>query len=210
MVEVKNIAENYFAQLKNAIEQVNPHDIQEIADVLYKAYQSGKNIFLIGNGGSASSASHMAIDFGKGSLNNFYDKREKRVKVISLTDNVAAITAISNDLSYEDVFVEQLHNLLNPGDVVIGISASGNSSNIIKALMHAKQSGAVTVGFLGFHNGGMAKEFTDYNITIQSNHYGIVEDLHMSLGHILTDCLAHMKKATPSPSNLDKKTSKVK
>ncbi len=194
MVEVKNIAENYFTQLKSAIEQINPADIQEIADILYKAYQDGKTIYLIGNGGSASTSSHIAIDIGKGTLNNFYDKKEKRIRIIALTDNVAAITAISNDLSYEDIFVEQLHNLINPGDIVIGISGSGNSPNIIKGLMHAKAEGAVTIGFLGFHDGGRAKEFVDFDITIQSKHYGVIEDLHMSLGHILTDCLAYMKK----------------
>lgn len=201
MVDIKSTASDYFSQLRSASEQISPDEFKNIVDVLYKAYKNNKTTFIIGNGGSAASASHIAIDLGKGTLANYYNKKEKRLRVISLTDNVAAMTAIANDLSYDDLFVEQLHNLIKPGDVVIGLTGSGNSANVIKALIHARFMGAITVGFLGFHYGGRTNEFADYSIIIQSNHQGIVEDLHLSIGHALTDCLLAMKKEEKVKAN---------
>lgn len=207
---MKHIASQYLSQLKTAIDLIDPSKIEEISDVIFNAYKNGNTIYLVGNGGSASTSSHIAIDLSKGTLLNYYNKKESRLRVISLTDNVAAITAIANDLSYEDVFVEQLDNLIQEGDVVIGISGSGNSLNVIKALLHAKEKGAVTIGFLGFMKGGRAVDFTDYSIVIQSNHMGVIEDLHMSIGHVLTDCLAFLKKQEKSylPNGEDKRTNK--
>lgn len=196
MINVKNIAQNYLSELKTAADAISPDDIQKIADILLSAYKKGKTVFILGNGGAASTASHMACDLGKGTLKNVYNQREKRVRVISLTDNVAIMTAFANDLSYDDIFVQQLHNLVKHGDIVIGISGSGNTPNIIKALMYAKDQGAITVGFLGYHNGGKAKGFVDYDITIQSANYGIIEDLHLALDHVFTACLSYMKEHT--------------
>lgn len=202
MVELESIAKNYLLNFKAAAELIDPRDIQEIAQLLLKVHKDKKQIFLLGNGGSASTCSHMAIDFGKGTLVNYYNKNEKRVKVISLTDNVPALTAIGNDLSFDDIFVEQLANFVEQGDVVIGLTGSGNSANIIKALIYAKSRGAVTVGFLGSHHGGRTKDFCDFSITIQSTHQGIIEDLHLSLGHILTDCLSFaLKQESKNQSN---------
>ncbi len=198
MINVKNLASSYFTELKAAINKINSDDIQKIADILLEAYKNDKTVFILGNGGSASTSSHMACDLGKGTLKNVYNQKEKRFRVISLTDNVATMTAFANDLSYDDMFVQQLHNLVNPGDVVIGISGSGNTPNVIKALMYAKEQGAVTVGLLGYEKGGKAKELVDHNITIQSNNYGVIEDLHLALDHILTTCLSYMKEHTDS------------
>jgi len=212
MEDIKNIAKNYLDELKATIDSISLGDIQKIANILLRAYQDNCRVFILGNGGSASTASHMACDLGKGTLKNVYNPHEKRFQVISLTDNVATMTAFANDLSYDDMFAQQLHNLVNKGDVVIGISGSGNTPNIIKALMYAKSQGAVTVGFLGFGSGGKAKDLVDYNITIKSSNYGIVEDLHLVLDHILTSCLSYMKEHTDNnlPIGKNKKKGKLK
>tara|TARA_Y100000310_G_scaffold302283_1_gene339429 strand:+ start:276 stop:965 length:690 start_codon:yes stop_codon:yes gene_type:complete len=187
---VRKIAKDYFSELKNALDKIELKDLQKITEVLAQARKDKRTIFIMGNGGSASTASHIACDLGKGTLKNVYNPAEDRLRVISLTDNVATMTAFANDLSYDEIFVQQLHNLMKEGDVVIGISGSGNTPNVIKALMYAKQNGATTIGFLGFHTGGIAKEFADYSIIVKSSSYGVVEDVHLSLNHILTICLA--------------------
>jgi len=211
-MDIKNIAQGYLDELKKTVDSVNLSDVQKIANVLLRAYKSNHRVFILGNGGSASTASHMACDLGKGTLKNVYNPREKRFQVISLTDNVATMTAFANDLSYDDMFAQQLHNLVSKGDVVIGISGSGNTPNIIKALMYAKSQGAVTVGFLGFGSGGKAKDLVDYDITIKSSSYGVVEDLHLVLDHILTTCLSYMKEHTDNnlPIGKNKKKGKSK
>lgn len=206
MADIKKIAKNYLTELKSSIDKIKLSDIQKIAEVMLNAYKNGRTVYILGNGGSASTASHMAADLGKGTLKNVYDKNEKRFKVISLTDNVATMTAFANDLSYDDMFVQQLHNLVKKGDVVIGISGSGNTPNVIKALMLAKSEGATTIGFLGYITGGKAKEFVDYDITIHSNNYGIIEDLHLSLDHLLTTCLSYMKEHADGKAKRKKKT----
>src|SRR3989344_7466785 len=178
-LDIREIAKSYYKDLKKVIDQTDLDDIQKIAEQLLKAYENDKTVFIFGNGGSASTASHMAADFGKGTLKNVYDSKEKRFRVISLTDNVASMTAFANDLSYDDMFSQQLHNLIKAKDVVIGISGSGNTPNIIKALMYAKNQGATTVGLLGHTSGGKARDLVDLDVTIQSNNYGIIEDLHL-------------------------------
>lgn len=198
-LDVRPMAKRYYQELKRVIDQCDLEGIQKIAERLHKAYENDRTIFIFGNGGSASTASHMAADFGKGTLKNVYNAREKRLRVISLTDNVASMTAFANDLSYDDMFSQQLHNLVQRGDVVIGISGSGNSPNVIKALMHAKQSGATTIGLLGFGSGGKAKAFCDHALVVPSNNYGIIEDFHASLGHVLTTMLSAMKDAASTP-----------
>ncbi len=195
-MDIKNIARDYVTDLKKAADQIDVDQVQQIADIFIEAYKNDRTIFILGNGGSASTASHMSCDFGKNTLQNVYDPKNKRIKVISLTDNVALMTAFSNDLTYEDVFAEQLLNLVKPKDVVVAISGSGNSPNVLKALNYAKDHQAITVGFLGFHTGGKAKELCDYDITIQSDSYGVVEDLHLMLNHLFTTCLTYMKEHT--------------
>lgn len=195
-INIKSIAKNYISYLKATLDKISLDDIQKIADTILDAYKNDNTVFILGNGGAASTASHMACDLGKGTLKNVYNPNEKRLKVISLTDNVATMTAFANDLSYDDMFSQQLHNLIKPKDVLIGISGSGNTPNIIKALMYAKNQGATTIGLLGYNTGGKAKAFVDLDITIQSNSYGIIEDLHLMLNHLLTVCLSYMKEHT--------------
>jgi len=113
---------NYFKELKKIIDEISVEDIKKVTDLLYDAYKKNKQIFIIGNGGSASTASHFACDLSKGTLQRVYDEKEKRIRAISIVDNVALLTALSNDLSYDDVFSQQLKNLINYGDILIAIS----------------------------------------------------------------------------------------
>lgn len=193
MQNIKNFSKNYFKEIKKAIDSLDLANIQKIIKVLFEAYKKNKQIFILGDGGSASTASHFACDLGKGTLKNVYDNKEKRVRVVSLTDNVATITAFGNDLSFEDIFSQQLNNLVKKGDVVIGISGSGNSPNVIKAVRYAKRYGAKTIGFLGFKTGGKLSKLVDYKIIVQDNHYGRIENIHLMLAHLISEGLANLK-----------------
>ena len=184
---------NYFEELKKTIDKISVEDIKKVTDLLYDAYKKNRQIFIIGNGGSASTASHFACDLGKGTLQRVYDEKEKRFRAISMVDNVALLTALSNDLSYGDVFSQQLRNLINYGDILIAISGSGNSQNILSAVDTASKSGAITIGFLGF-DGGKLKDKVDYYIHVPSDHYGRIEDLHLVLAHLISSYLTKMKK----------------
>lgn len=194
MKKQENFVHQYFGKLKAAINAIERESIEKVVKIIFKAYERNKQIFILGNGGSASTASHFACDLGKGTLANVYHKNERRFRVISLTDNVATMTAFGNDLAFEDIFHQQLRNLVENGDIVIGISASGNSPNILKALTYAKSCKATTIGLLGFKTGGKAKKLVDYDITIQDTHYGRVEDIHLALCHLITDNLTLLRK----------------
>ena len=146
---------------------------------LHSAYTAGKTIFVFGNGGSAATASHIACDMGKGTVRTGH---AKRLRIISLTDNVPLITAWANDSSFEDVFAEQLLNLVGPGDVALAISGSGRSRNVLKALRTARDCGAVTVGFAGF-DGGMMKQFCDVCVIVPSDNMQLIEDAHHCIAH---------------------------
>ena len=172
--------QEYISHLQGVLEHLSLADVRQSIDLVMEAYQADQQIFIIGNGGSASTASHIANDLSKGtSLPGV-----RRFRAISLTDNVATMTAWSNDLCYEDVFVEQLKGLVNPGDLVIGISASGNSENIIRAVRHAKAIGCKTIGWTGF-GGGKLRQLADVSVVVDSHDYGPVEDVHLILNHIL-------------------------
>ena len=178
----------YFEELKKILSRVNKKDIEEITEIIHKAYLNERTIFILGNGGSASTASHFACDLGKGTLSKVYDINEKRFRVVSLTDNIATISAYANDLSFDDVFIQQLRNLVHKGDMVIAITGSGNSKNVVKAVKYARDSGATTIGLLGF-DGGRVKKLLDKYVIIPSDHYGRIEDVHLILEHMITDYL---------------------
>jgi D-sedoheptulose 7-phosphate isomerase len=156
--------------------------IEKLGLVVMALLKRGRAIFVMGNGGSASTASHMAVDLMKGTA---VDGGYPRMRVICLADNVGTLTAWANDASYEVVFEEQLKNLMTRGDVVIGLSVSGNSPNILAAMKYARENGATTIGFIGF-GGGKLKDLVDIDLTISSRNYGIVEDFHLSLNHIIS------------------------
>jgi D-sedoheptulose 7-phosphate isomerase len=181
---------NYLNELKGLLD-IFPHDsFESIAQALLEAYEHEKQIFVMGNGGSGTTASHFVCDINKGSCL----KHEKKFKVICLNDNVPTIMAYANDMSYNDIFVEQLKNFMNEGDLVIGISGSGNSENVILAVSHAKDKGARTIGLTGFDGGRLAK-IVDIPLIAEINDMQKVEDLHMIVVHML---MQHLCRALNS------------
>jgi D-sedoheptulose 7-phosphate isomerase len=170
----------YLGRLENTIKTIDPKQVSKVGELLTAARDEGRQVFLAGNGGSAALASHMATDIAKGCSRN----RDKRFRCFSLTDNTPWITALSNDISYEDVFVEQIKNFANKGDLFIAISGSGNSKNILKALQYANQAGVVTVGISGFA-GGKLKDMVNHHIHIKAEHMGLIEDGQQIVMHAL-------------------------
>ncbi len=186
----RQFTDSYLRGLVECHQEISREKLEHIVELLMDAYRHGRKFFILGNGGSASTASHMACDFGKGTV----IPGKPRLRVISLSDNMALLSAWANDASYEVVFKEQLENLLEPGDVVLGISASGNSPNVLRAMEYAKQHGAVTIAFVGF-GGGKLKGLVDVDITVSSKNYGQVEDLHLTLNHIVSQYLKERFRA---------------
>lgn len=185
--------DGYIKELSQALATLDKKRIEKVVNILLKAYTRGKKVFIIGNGGSAATASHMACDLSKGTLRRVYDISERRLRVYSLTDNVATLTAYGNDLAFEDIFVQQLRNLVDPGDVVLALSGSGNSPNLVCAIKYAKKCRAKTIGILGFMDGGKLGKIVDEAIIIQSRHYGPCEDIQLVLDHILTSWISIVK-----------------
>jgi D-sedoheptulose 7-phosphate isomerase len=176
MLEAKVTA--YNQELQQCFAEIDPKKLEKVVMHLLRR---GQTIFILGNGGSASTASHMEVDLTKGS----YHERGFHLRVMSLTNNMAVVTAVANDISYEAIFTEQLKIHMKSGDVVIGITASGNSPNVLSAMKYAKEHGAVTIGFIGF-GGGKLKDLVDIDLTVSSRNYGVVEDFHSSLNHIIS------------------------
>lgn len=185
---------DYFTQIKSALDDLDKERVNKIVAILFAAYRHNRQIFIIGNGGSATTASHFAADLSKGTLKRVYDQKEARFRVMSLTDNMALFSALANDLAYQDVFVQQLRNLINPHDVLIVISGSGNSPNITNALRYGRKQKAVTIGLLGFKSGGKAAKLSDVALVVNSTKYGPCEDVHLILTHVITSQLAHLKE----------------
>jgi len=177
---LKVFKDGYFEELKETLEEISLEKVQKVVEIIYEAYREGKQVFIMGNGGSAATASHFACDLSKGTI----VKGKERFKVISLNDNMSLITALSNDFGYERVFIEQLMNLISEKDVVIGITASGNSENILQAVDYARGKRAITLGFIGF-GGGKLKEMVDEHITVSSMSYEQVENIHLILSHAI-------------------------
>jgi D-sedoheptulose 7-phosphate isomerase len=182
----------YFAELEQMVKSISLSDLSKVLSLLEEAYYNGHRIFIMGNGGSAATASHFALDLAK----NTIMPGEPRLKAISLTDHVPLITAWSNDTAYEHIFTEQLANMIEPGDVAIGISSSGNSPNVINALRLAKEVGASTIGLLGA-KGGKIKEMVDAYVLAPGQNIEQEEDAHMILAHIIT---RHMRDVVRSRS----------
>ena len=185
-MEVQASIDTYFSDLQEMLRAISQAHLQEILALLEETYRHGRRIFIMGNGGSAATASHFALDLAK----NTIMPGAPRVKAISLTDHVPLITAWSNDTAYEHIFAEQLANMIEPGDVVIGISASGNSLNVINALNVAKKSRAATIGLLGA-KGGQIKQMVDAYVLAPGQNIEQEEDAHLILAHIIT---RHMRE----------------
>ncbi|HEY3463148.1 MAG TPA: SIS domain-containing protein [Gaiellaceae bacterium] len=174
--------EAYLDRLRAAVEALPQERLAELGEMLYRAYRNDKQVFTLGNGGSASTASHMAADLAK----NTIGANMRRFRVLSLNDNAAILTSLANDLGYENVFREQLENLVRPGDLLIALSASGRSPNVLKALRYAQAQCAQTACLLGF-DGGDAASLCDVAIIVPTEDYGVVEDVHLIINHILVD-----------------------
>jgi len=170
--------DDYFFQLTSAIDGVDKSAVSAWIDRLDRARSEGATIFVCGNGGSAATASHFATDIGKGAS---YGK-DQRFRIIALTDSLSTITAYANDVGYEVVFAEQLRNLAQPGDVLVTISGSGTSPNIIRAIEAAQGIGLDVVSLTGFQ-GGVSGPMSDIHINVPSDHMGRIEDVHMALCH---------------------------
>lgn len=183
----KLAASRYVEGLKNVLDLFDLDIFQEVVDHLLAAYEQGRQIFVMGNGGSGSTAAHFACDINKGCCMDLTQK----FKVICLNDNLPTLLALANDVGYEAVFVEQLKNYFNPGDLVIGISGSGNSENVLAAMRHARQNGGYTIGFCGF-DGGELGRLAHTAFVAASNDMQKIEDAHVIWVHMLMQALHHL------------------
>lgn len=177
---------NYIEAEKAALDSIPVEQVESIILKFKEAHAEGRQIFVFGNGGSASNASHFATDLGKGSS----DALGKRFKVLSLNDNVSWMTAIGNDYSYEDVYLRQLENYGQAGDIVLTMSVSGSSPNLVKALEWANDNGLHTIALVGGKRGKLA-DLASETIVIDDTHYGRAEDCQMGIAHML--CYAFME-----------------
>ncbi len=176
----------YLAELKTVLDKLPLEQISKAADILFACYRADHTVFTFGNGGSGALASHLVADFGKGThfpgpghLSTF-----RRMKALAVTDSMPTITAWANDTRYEDIFMRQIENFIQQGDVAFGISGSGNSANVLRALEHARRVGATTVGLGGF-GGGKMKDLLDCAVIVPSNSMQQVEDAHLIIGHMI-------------------------
>jgi D-sedoheptulose 7-phosphate isomerase len=175
---------NYINGLKQALDGLSHEVIARVIDTLHEARLNNQQIFILGNGGSASTATHFVCDLGKNTRVN----GAPNFRVMGLTDNMALFSALANDEGYDQVFSQQLASHIRPGDVVIGISTSGNSQNVINAIQLANRVPAKTIGFTGF-NSGQLGSMVDINLHVPSQLIEHVEDLHLVLEHLVTKAL---------------------
>ncbi len=175
-------AQEFIASLKECLDEIPLDRVEAVTELLFQAYQRNKQVFIMGNGGSAATASHFACDLGKETV----VEGRPRFRVLSLNDNVPLMTALSNDFGYNAIFKEQLSNLVNEGDIVIGITGSGNSANVLEAIEYARSRKAITIGLIGF-GGGKLKDLVDEAIVISSTNYGHVESVHLIIEHLIAE-----------------------
>ena len=175
-----NFIDSYKSELMRAIESIDMPKVQQAIDWFQAARDGNRHIFVCGNGGSASTASHFTCDILKGASYN----RATRFRIMALTDNLATLTAYSNDVSYECVFVEQLKNFAQAGDVVMGISGSGNSPNVLRAIEYANATGCKTIALTG-RDGGKLGPLAQLNIQVPVPHMGRIEDAHFIVCHMI-------------------------
>ena len=180
----------YFRTVQELLDNTPFAAVDEVVNVLMETNQAGRTVFICGNGGSASTATHFACDLSKRPLVD----GQPRFRVIALTDNNALMTAVSNDISYDEVFSEQLLSLVRAGDVVIGISGSGNSKNVLNAMRVANEAGAITVGFCGY-DGGKLKNMVNIPVHVPSHTMAMVEDVHLMLEHAICEKLLALNQS---------------
>ena len=171
---------NYIARQKSALDSIPADGVAMLVEIFRKAWREDRQIFVFGNGGSAANASHFVTDLGKGAS----DKLSRRFRCMSINDNTPWITALGNDYAYDQIFAKQLANFARAGDVVLCMSVSGNSPNLVKALEWAIAHNVETIALVGAKRGRLA-EIANHSIVIDSEHYGRVEDAHMTICHLL-------------------------
>lgn len=189
--------EPYLQRLQEELRRVAIGDMQRWSDLLYQAWENDRFVFIFGNGGSGTTASHMAEDLGKSTLKpeDLKDEAKKRLKVLSLTDNVGWLLAVGNDVGYDQIFVQQLMNYGGPGDLVIAISGSGNSPNVLSAVDWANRHGLKTFGLTGY-GGGKLKAMQQDGLHVALDDMGMVESIHLCLFHwVLNDVYARINQA---------------
>ena len=191
MQKIRECVDGFLEQQNSCFEKLSDQTeiITKITNLLIKTRDKGKNIYVMGNGGSGSTASHFVSDLLKTAIT----KGNKRFSAISLVDNIPVLLAWSNDSSYEEIFVEQLRNLLSKGDVVIAFSGSGKSKNVIKAFKFAKKKGAYCIGFTGM-NGGYFPKLSDICCIVKNNDMLIIESAHLALCHCIINTIRKLGK----------------
>ena len=194
----------YLARLHAEIDRVDQAEIRHMADLIYEAWQNEKFVFIFGNGGSGTTASHLAEDLGKSTLHetDLKDESKKRLKVLSLTDNLGWIMAVGNDVGYDQIFVQQLMNYGRPGDLVIAISGSGNSPNVLAAVDWANRHGLKTFGLTGFDGGKLQQHGAKPGLHVPLDDMGMVESIHLCVFHwVLNDVFARINHEGRHASN---------
>jgi len=190
MLGTKLDARPFLERVGKELLRIDPAEVRALADAIYECYRHGRTVFLCGNGGSGSNCSHFCEDLGKGTLRreDFDDDKKKRLRVISLTDNTPYILAWGNDEGFDRIFVEQLKNLAQPGDLLIAVSGSGNSLNVLRAVEWANRHELRTFGCTGF-SGGKLRTLTQQGLHVPLDDMGIVESIHLTSFHWVVDDL---------------------
>lgn len=186
MVDFKKDIKAYYEAEIKVIESLNIDELNDAMNAILDHYEKGNDIYVFGNGGSSATASHMVVDFNKGVCSEL----EKRFRFICLNDNIPTLMAVANDVNFEDVFLYQLENKLRKDDLVIAISGSGNSHNVVKAVEYAKKVGSEVIGLTGYSGGKLAK-MADYHMHVPADDMQITEDLHMGFDHMMMKVLWH-------------------
>ena len=197
MLGITLTADAYLRRLNEELDRIDRAALVRWAELIYHAWEQDRFVFLIGNGGSGLTASHFCEDLGKGTIRDGdrHDETRKRLKVLSLTDNAGWIMAVGNDWSYDEIFVQQLMNYGSAGDVLIAISGSGNSPNVLRAVDWANRHGLTTFGLTGY-DGGQLKQRQQDGLHVALDDMGMVESIHMCLHHwVLNDVFARMHAA---------------
>jgi D-sedoheptulose 7-phosphate isomerase len=190
MLGIKLNPRQFLERIGEELLRIDPAEVQTLADLMYRTYREDRFIFVCGNGGSGSNASHFCEDIGKGSLRreDFDNDKKRRVRILSLTDNTPYILAWGNDEGFDRIFVEQLKNLARPGDMLVAISGSGNSPNILKAVEWANAHDMITYGCTGF-TGGKLRSLAKHCLHVPLDDMGIVETVHLAAFHWVVDDL---------------------
>jgi len=192
-IDFRQRAQAYLDEASRTLSRLPLDILDRIYGILCEAYREDRQVILMGNGGSAALASHFAVDLGKGTVSD----GKPRFRVVSIVDNTPVMTAYANDFSYADVFSEQIRSLVRPGDVVFGISGSGNSPNVLNGLRAAREAGATTVVLTGYQ-GGKAIDLADVTLVVPSNDMQHIEDCHLSLTHLYMQAMAAFVRETPA------------